>query len=328
MQESFSYLDQFMDYFSGIRERSRATVREYRYDLQLFFRFLKRERGLVAKDVPFEEIPLQDIDLSFLQSVRLSDFYRFISWLGTERRNGPAARARRVSALRSFFSYLTVKLHVLESNPTAELEMPKQNKRLPRYLELDEAQDLLKGAAQSAERYSQRDYCILVLFLNCGLRLSELVGIDLPDIKGDTLRVVGKGNKERTVYLNGLAVEAIRLYLEERLPSLKDPKALFISRNRRRISQRAVENIVKKYLLQAGLDPARYSAHKLRHTAATLMYQYGQVDLRSLQQILGHESVATTEIYTHINSEMLHAAVEKNPLNELRKEDLQERPED
>lgn len=322
-KDSFYYLDEFMAYFSAVKERSDLTIKEYTYDLQLFFRWYLIYQGRIKGDEEFEDIDISVIDLSDLRDIKLGDFYRFLSWLSKERDVGPAGRSRKVSALRAFFNYLTSKAKVLETNPTQDLESPKQMRSLPQYLEVDEARALLAVAAASEDTNAARDYCILVLFLTCGLRLSELVGIDIKDIEGDKLRVIGKGNKERQVFLNHLAREAISDYLEERLPPKDDKEdALFISRNRQRISQRAVENVVKKYLQIAGLDSSRYSAHKLRHTAATLMYRYGEADLRSLQQILGHESVATTEIYTHVSSDMLQDTIDRHPLNTYSKDDF------
>lgn len=285
---------------------------------------MKKHRNLVAEDQAFEEISITDIDEDFLRSVKLSEMYRFVAWLGNERDNGPASRSRRISAIRTFYNFLSTKAKIIEYNPAAELESPKQMKKLPRYLSVDESISVLSEAANSDDQFSSRDYCILTLFLNCGMRLSELCSINLSDIAEETLTVMGKGGKERTIYLNSICIQAIDDYLPERLEPKSEEKndPLFVSRNRRRISQRAVQNIVKKYIVKAGLDPKKYSAHKLRHTAATLMYQYGQVDLRSLQQILGHTSVSTTEIYTHINDEMLHQAVENNPLNLYRKSDF------
>lgn len=315
-QDTFPRLDAFFDYFMGVRERSPKTIREYRYDLRLFFRWLKKEKRLVPTSLLLDEIPLSDIDDTFLNEVRLQDLYRYLSWLVQERQEGASARSRKVSSLRSFFNYLSTKIQVIEQNPTEGLESPKKAKALPRYLDLSESQQLIRQVAHSDDPSRYRDYCILVLFLNCGMRLSELCGIDVNDIKDGTIRVTGKGNKERTLYLNALCLEALEHYIPHRIkPSDPHCQALFTSRNRRRISQRAVENLVKKHLQNAGLDPRRYSAHKLRHTAATLLYQYGSVDLRSLQQILGHESVATTEIYTHVNNGMLQEAVDRNPLN-------------
>ncbi|HHT24650.1 MAG TPA: tyrosine recombinase XerC [Clostridiaceae bacterium] len=326
MKNTFYWLEEFFSYFSGIKARAPGTIQEYRYDLEMFFRFLKKHRNLVAEDQTFDEIIITDIDEEFLRSVKLSEMYRFIAWLGNERDNGPASRSRRISAIRTFYNFLSTKAKIIEYNPAAELESPKQTKKLPRYLSVDESISVLSEAANSDDQFSSRDYCILTLFLNCGMRLSELCGINLSDIAEETLTVMGKGGKERTIYLNSICIQAIEDYLPERLEPKPEEKndPLFVSRNRRRISQRAVQNIVKKYIIKAGLDPQKYSTHKLRHTAATLMYQYGQVDLRSLQQILGHTSVSTTEIYTHINDEMLHQAVENNPLNLYRKSDFTE----
>ncbi len=332
MKNSFYWLDEFFSYFSGIKERSENTIQEYHYDLELFFRFLKQYRGLINPNEEFEEISIEDVDQNFLQSIQLSEMYRFISWLGNERDNGPAARSRRISAIRTFFNYLFTKAKVIEQNPAAELESPKLKKRLPRHLSVDESVNMLSVAANADDMFAERDYCILTLFLNCGMRLSELCGINVQDIREETLTVLGKGGKERTIYLNRVCLQAIDQYLPTRLEPKPDDKdsqnALFISRNRKRISQRAVQNMVKKYILKAGLDPEKYSVHKLRHTAATLMYQHGHVDLRSLQQILGHTSVSTTEIYTHINSDMLHEAVENNPLNSFRMSDFKKQKEE
>ncbi|MGI6560032.1 MAG: tyrosine recombinase XerC [Saccharofermentanales bacterium] len=321
---SFFWLEEFFSYFSGIKARAPGTIQEYRYDLEMFFRFLKLYRKLVPEDTELEQIDISDIDEDFLRSIALSEMYRFIAWLGNERDNGPASRSRRISAIRTFFNYLSTKAKIIEYNPAAELESPKLPKKLPRYLSIEESVAVLTEAASSDSQFSARDYCILTLFLNCGMRLSELVSINMSDISQETLTVMGKGGKERTVYLNSVCIQAIDDYLPERLKPTRDSDrdALFISRNRRRISQRAVQNLVKKYIVKAGLDPKKYSTHKLRHTAATLMYQYGEVDLRSLQQILGHSSVSTTEIYTHINDDMLHEAVENNPLNSYRKTDF------
>ncbi len=322
---TFNYLEQFFSYFAGIKERTPRTIREYRYDLILFFRFIKylKQKGMPKKAEDLDNLDISDIDLAFIRTIELTEMYQFVSWLATVRKCGASARARRISAIRSFFTYLTTKCKLLDNNPAQELELPKKTKQLPRYLTVDESTKLLATVAQSNTKWNERDFCILTLFLNCGLRLSELVGIDVTDIREDTLVVTGKGNKERTIYLNDVCCQALNDLLSVRVPAkVPDSEALFVSRNRQRISVRAVQNLVKKYITSAGLDPKRYSTHKLRHTAATLMYQYGAVDLRSLQQILGHSSIATTEIYTHVNDDMLHKAVESNPLNQLRKDEL------
>ena len=315
----FNALERFLGYFQAIKERSPLTIREYRYDLVLFFRYMLRHRGKVKQDVPFNQIEIADIDDDFLRSITLTDFYAYITWLSRERKCSPPTRARKISALKSFFSYLKHKAFILNENPAIELESPKLIKKQPRYLSLEESQRLLDTAEQDQTQWSARDYCILTLFLNCGMRLSELCAIQLPDWRGDTLIVTGKGGKERTIYLNGACLNAIDDYLNVRpKTNLVDRQAMFISRLGRQISPKTVQHLIKRYIQAAGLDPRRYSTHKLRHTAATLMYKYGKVDIRALQIILGHVSIATTEIYTHVDDENLHRAVENNPLNQRR----------
>ncbi len=317
--ENFDWLERFLGYFQAIKSRSPLTIREYRYDLILFFRFLLRRRGDVPADLPFEKIQISQIDDAYLRSIKLTDFYAYITWLSQERQNSPATRARKIAALRSFFAYLKNKAFVCEINVAAELETPKLLKRLPRHLSLDESQKLLEAAAEEDYQWSSRDYCILTFFLNCGLRLSELCSINIGNIHEDTLIVLGKGGKERTAYLNAACIDALKQYLDDRPKSnLKNPEALFISRLGKRISPKTVQYLIKKYVAAAGLDPKRYSVHKLRHTAATLMYKYGKVDIRALQEILGHVSISTTEIYTHVDHEGLHHAVNQNPLNQIR----------
>lgn len=315
------WLEEFLGYFQAIKERSPNTIREYRYDLILFLRFLLKNRGLVASDLPWEDISLQTVDETFLQSIRLTDLYAFVTWLSKERKNGPSARARRISAIRTFFDYLKNKARILDENPAADLESPKLLKKLPRHLSLDESRQLLENVADSGSDWSTRDYCILTLFLNCGMRLSELCSIDLDNIREDTLTVLGKGGKERTIYLNSACLAALDDWLTDR-PKIEGPhaKALFVSRLRKRISPKTVQWLMKNYIRSTGLDPKRYSVHKLRHTAATLMYKYGHVDIRALQVILGHVSISTTEIYTHVDQDALHQAVEQNPLNQVRRD--------
>lgn len=317
----FPLLLEYLGYIEAIQGRSPLTVKEYGYDLTLFFRFLIKNRG-GQKDTPLKQTDISQIDIAFLRSVRLSDCYAFLTWLVRERNSSSANRARKVATLRSFFSFLKTKKAVIDEDPTYELEAPKKSKKQPRYLTLDESERLLEKIDSSEGQFSERDYCIVTLFLNCGMRLSELCGINMKDIASETLRVLGKGGKERTVYLNGACLDALEAYLKVRpkrgiKADAKD--ALFISRQGNRISTSAVQRLIKLYIRQSGLDPSRYSTHKLRHTAATLMYKYGQVDIRRLQQILGHSSVSTTEIYTHVDEAGLHDAVESNPLASVRR---------
>ena len=316
---SFPILDQYSNYMQAVKERSPLTMKEYRYDLVLFFRFLKRDRGQIAKDMPFNDISIQDIDAAFLKSITTDDLFVFLIYLSRERHTSAATRARKAATLKSFFKYLCQKRKLIPEDPSYELDSPKLKRRLPHYLSLEESVGLLSTAAESEHGSRERDYCILTLFLNCGMRLSELSGINLSNIHENTLTVIGKGNKERTIYLNAACMSALEDWFKVRPDKgLKDPNALFISRLGRRLSNQMIQYTAKRLFREAGIDPSVYSVHKLRHTAATLMYKYGQVDIRSLQTILGHSSVATTQIYTHVDDELLHSAVDKNPLSGIK----------
>lgn len=311
--EMFPILRDFLSYMQTIKGKSINTVQVYFYDLRVFFRFMKLHRNLVDKNIEFNDIPITDIDLLFIKAFTLSDLYAFMAFAGNNRDNSSYARARKVACLKSFFKYLTFKAKLIDINPAAELESPKILKRLPRYLNVEESKQLLTSINGT---YSERDYAIITIFLNCGLRLSELVGINLNNIRGNVLTVIGKGDKERSIPLNNACIRAIEAYKKVRpANAVKDRNALFLSERRQRISKESVQKIVKKYIKAAGLDPERYSTHKLRHTAATLMYKYGNVDIRSLQELLGHESIATTQIYTHLDSKQLKNAVDSNPLS-------------
>jgi len=304
---------EFLNYMLTIRNKSEKTVQEYYYDLRTFFRYIKLTKHPGFKDADFDTIDVRDITLDDIKKIDLSDLYSFMSYTSRMRDNTAVTRARKVASLRSFYKYLFSKVKLIDYNPAAELESPKIVHRLPRYLNVDESIQLLESVEGDNK---ERDYAILALFLNCGLRLSELVGINLSDIRGDTLTVIGKGNKERTIYLNQACLDAINAYLRVRpVEGVKDKKALFLSERKQRISPKTVQYLVKKYIGKAGLDTRKYSTHKLRHTAATLMYKHGNVDIRALQAILGHQSIATTEIYTHIDDEQLRRAVDSNPLS-------------
>ena len=311
-----SFIKEFLLYMQNIKNRSKSTIREYHYDLRDTFRFLKLYKLDKIKfnninDELIEQTNISDLNTNFVKKIELTDLYEYLNYLTNIRSDKPTTRARKIAALKSFFNFMTFKQKILEKNPAVELETPKLGKRLPKYLSLDESVALLHSNKKKNEK---RDTCIITLFLNCGLRLSELVAINFKDIKDDTLRVIGKGDKERSVYLNNACKKALKEYISVRPKDVKDHEALFISERGTRIGKRTVEMMVKKYITLAGLDPKKYSPHKLRHTAATLMHKYGGVDIRSLQQILGHESVSTTEIYTHVNNEQIRNAVERNPL--------------
>ncbi|HPP31100.1 MAG TPA: tyrosine recombinase XerC [Soehngenia sp.] len=311
-------LDDFLDYMETIKGTSPNTAKEYYYDLKTFFKFMKIRYALVKENVEFEDIDISDVDIDFIRKINIQDLYAFMSFLDKKKDNVNSTRSRKVASLRSFFKYLTDKVNLLEKNPAAQLEFPKIESRHPTYLTLDQALNLLEIVSQNSNEYfRKRDYCIITLFLNCGLRLSELASIDVDSFNGkDTLTVIGKGNKERTVFLNESCIISIKDYLQVR-PVVTNEKALFLSKRKQRISNRAIQHMIDKYLEKTGLDPAIYSTHKLRHTAATLMYKYGNVDIRALQEILGHESVSTTQIYTHIDDERLRKAVNSNPLSKI-----------
>ena len=306
----------FLSYLINIKGKSEKTINEYYYDLRTFFRFMKCHRLMDSFD-NFEEIDCSDIQLDFIRDIKLDDLYEYLMYANSNRDNNANSRSRKVSSLKSFFNYLSNKAHLLDVNITKELDSPKIPSKLPVFLSLDESRKLLENIDGE---FKIRDYCIITLFLNCGMRLSELVGINISDIHGDSLTVVGKGNKQRTVYLNNACKIAIRDYMEARpKDGVKDRRALFLSKQKTRISNNMVYRMIKKNLERAGLDPSIYSPHKLRHTAATLMYKYGNVDVRALQEILGHEHLSTTQIYTHIDEEQLRDAIDKNPLSQVTK---------
>ena len=315
-------------YHETIQGHSRRTVDEYFLDLRNFLRFLKLDKGRVARNTPLDQISIDDVDLDLVRTVTLSDVYSYMNYLSRDRAvhpNSPdvhyglsaPARARKVAAIRSFYKYLTNKAKLITENPMQDLDSPHLKKSLPRYLNLEESEGLL----DSVDGVNQaRDYCILTLFLNCGLRISELIGLNVTDVRGNHLRVLGKGNKERMLYLNEACLSALSDWITERdMLTLVDQNALFVTlQNRRRISRAAVHKLVKKHLAAAGLDSTQYSSHKLRHTAATLMLQNG-VDVRTLQEVLGHDHLNTTQIYTHVDNEDLRTAARANPLGRVKK---------
>lgn len=315
------FLNSFLDYSITILNKSPNSIKEYNYDLNNFLKFMKKHLKLTS-EIDFEKISINDLTINDMKKITLEDIHYYISYMATELKSSPATRARKISSIRVFFNYLTRKLKVLETNPAQYLETPKIGKRIPKYLSLDESKKLLETVQNDNGRNSERDYAIITLFLNCGMRLSELVNINIKDINLSDckLNVIGKGNKERTIYLNKACMKAINDYLPNRpknIVKVDSRDALFLSERRERISNRTVQAIVKRELLKAGLDINKYSVHKLRHTAATLMYQYGNVDIRALQELLGHESISTTEIYTHVDNSQVRNAVESNPLANL-----------
>lgn len=315
------FLEDYLDYMETIKGTSSNTVKEYYFDLRTFLRFLKVRYKLVESDVEFDQIIIDDIDLETIKRVTIQDLHAYISFTDKKRSNSSSTRARKVASVRSFFKYLHSRVNLLDENPSLYLEFPKIDGRHPVYLTLDQSENLLNKVLMNPnDLYRARDYAIVMLFLNCGLRLSELSSIDIDKINGeDTLTVIGKGNKERTIFLNEACVQAIKDYLDIR-PVVPSEKALFLSKRKQRMSNRAIQHMIDKYIEKSGLDPSIYSTHKLRHTAATLMYKYGNVDIRALQEILGHESVSTTQIYTHLDDDRLRDAVKSNPLANRKKD--------
>ena len=317
------YLNSFLDYTVTILNKSPNTIKEYNYDLATFLKFIK-VRFKMTDEEDFSKITIKDIPLSTIKQIKLDDIHAFLSYLTNTYHSKAATRARKASSIRVFFNYLSQKANLIEFNPAQNLETPKLDKRLPKYLSLEDSKKLLNVAGSDDNRNNKRDYAIITLFLNCGMRLSELVGINIKDINFSEcqMTVIGKGNKERTIYLNKACMTAINNYLAVRpVEGIKTDKAnsknaLFLSERKERISRRTVQYIVDKELRVAGLDTSKYSVHKLRHTAATLMYQYGNVDIRALQELLGHQSISTTEIYTHVSNEQVRNAVEANPLSD------------
>lgn len=318
-------LRDFLTYHETIKGQSQLTISEYYLDLRMFLRFIKLMRFDMPIHTRLDDIDIKDIDLDFIKSITTSEVFDFLSYLANDRNPDPesnapdygiaaSARARKLSAIKSFYKYLTVRTKQLAKNPVAELEYPKLRKSLPKYLTMEQSAKLLQSVSGANEK---RDYAILMLFLNCGIRRSELVGLNISDVYEDRIRVVGKGNKERFVYFGTPCRKAIDAYMDERnKKELTDNRALFGSRNGNRISVTAVHRLVEKALKQAGLDSTQYSAHKLRHTAATMMLS-GGVDVKTVQEVLGHENLNTTQIYTHIENTELKIAAEANPLSKL-----------
>ena len=318
-------LRDFLTYHETIKGQSQLTISEYYLDLRMFFRFIKLMRCDMPIHTRLDDIDIRDIDIEFIREIATSDIFDFLSYLANDRTANPDApapeygisassRARKLSSIKSFYKYLTVRTKQLQENPVADLEYPKLRKSLPKYLTMEQSANLLR-CIDGQNRI--RDYAIIMLFLNCGIRRSELVGLNVSDVYEDRIRVVGKGNKERFVYFGSPCRKAIDAYMLERNKKvLTDNRALFGSRNGNRISVTAVHRLVDKALKLAGLDSTQFSAHKLRHTAATMMLS-GGVDVKTVQEVLGHENLNTTQIYTHIENTELKIAAEANPLSKL-----------
>ena len=322
IEDNPGFLNSFLDYTATILNKSQNTVKEYNYDLNTFLKYILYHFKM-TNEKDLKQISIRNMSLETVSKITLDDIHSFLFYLTNTYNSKAATRARKVSSIRVFFNYLCNKAGLIEKNPAQNLETPKLDKRIPKYLTLDDSKKLLEAVNDMDDRNKERDYAIITLFLNCGMRLSELVGINIKDINfnDQKLNVIGKGNKERTIYLNSACMNAVNKYLAVRPhDNVKyDSKdALFLSERRERISNRTVQYIVKQELKRAGLDTNKYSVHKLRHTAATLLYKYGNVDIRALQELLGHESISTTEIYTHVDNSQIRNAVESNPLANIK----------
>lgn len=321
------FLNDYILYISVTKSLSPRTIEEYYGDIRLFLKYILFMKDKNYSDIEnLEDIPIDKFEIELLESIKLQNIYEFLYYLSEERENHDRARSRKVSTLKSFFKYLCNQKKIIAHNPMEQLELPTLSKPLPKYLTLEQSMDLLKNINTS---YPERDYCILALFLNCGLRLSELVNLDVSDInfKYEQMTITGKGRKQRIVYLNNACIESIMNYLSVRDDSEQchNEKALFLSKRHKRISKRRVQQIVENALHSAQLDNMGFSTHKLRHTAATLMYQYGGADVLALKEILGHESTSTTEIYTHLSNETLRKIAKNAPLANIKLDNKKEK---
>mgnify|MGYP000969357959 FL=1 len=313
-------LDDYLNYLLTIKGRSNLTVKEYYYDLKRFLKFIIMRKKLFGYNLnsDINEVSILSINKRDILDIDITDLHAYISYCDSYYNDSTKTKARKISAIKSWFKYLHNTVELIDKNPSEKLELPKLQKRNPVYLTLSESEKVINAIKLEENEFNRsRDLCIILIFLTCGLRISELTGINIESIKDDKLNVIGKGNKERTVFLNENCLYAIKCYLKLR-PITPDTNALFISSHKKRISNRSIQIRLKKYILLAGLDPNIYTPHKLRHTAATLMYKYGDVDIRTIQSILGHTSVATTQIYTHLDDDDIKKGISKNPISKLK----------
>lgn len=313
-------LDDYLNYLLTIKGRSNLTVKEYYYDLKRFLKFIIMRKKLFGYNLnsDINEVSILSINKRDILDIDITDLHAYISYCDSYYNDSTKTKARKISAIKSWFKYLHNTVELIDKNPSEKLELPKLQKRNPVYLTLSESEKVINAIKLEENQFNRaRDLCIILIFLTCGLRISELTGINIESIKDDKLNVIGKGNKERTVFLNENCLYAIKCYLKLR-PITPDTTALFISSHKKRISNRSIQIRLKKYIQLAGLDPNIYTPHKLRHTAATLMYKYGDVDIRTIQSILGHTSVATTQIYTHLDDDDIKKGISKNPISKLK----------
>ncbi|MCQ2465167.1 MAG: tyrosine-type recombinase/integrase [Oscillospiraceae bacterium] len=319
------FLNDYIFYLRIVRGRAETTVNEYFLNIRLFLRYILMTKQNLNQ--PLESVKIKDFPAELLKEITLRDVYDFEYFLAEERGNKPAARARKTAALKSFFHYLHKRANLIDHNPADDVEMPSVKRALPKFLTLEESLRLL--SSDSFEN-PERDFCIVTLFLNCGMRLNELVSINLDDIDFEERKLLlkGKGSKQRIIYINDACISAIKTYLNSRKNPPEEPNALFLSRKKRRISRRRVEQIIEKLLDETGLGNRGISPHKLRHTAATLMYQHGNVDTLVIKEVLGHASIATTEIYTHLSDDLKQSAAENIPIAKMKRSPAQKKKEE
>ncbi len=313
------YLNEFFTYQRVVMLKAERTLESYYIDLRLFLRYVKLTKGDIKSDTPLKDITISDVPLEFVKNFTKLDVLNYLSYVATNRQNTAKTRHRKLASLKVFYKCLYRDLNLIPENPTKDVDYPKMHEHLPKFLTLDDSIKLLENM-NTEDPFYLRDYCIITLFINCGMRLSELVGLNLQDINLDerSMRLLGKGNKERIIHINDACADAIVQYLNERTKSEAEPNALFLSKRGTRITNRRVQQIVENALKDSNLDNQGYSTHKLRHTAATLMYQHGNVDTLILKEILGHKSISTTEIYTHISNDSLKEAMDASPLANIK----------
>lgn len=313
------YLNEFFTFQRVVKIKSERTLESYYIDLRIFLRYVKLTKGDVRPDTPMKDITISDIPIEWVRDFSKLDILNYLSYVATERGNTAKTRHRKLASLKVFYKCLYRDLNLIPNDPTKDIDYPKMHEHLPKFLTLNDSIKLLENMNKD-DPYYYRDYCIITLFLNCGMRLSELVGLNLQDVNLDerTMRLLGKGNKERIIHINDACADSIVQYVSERETSPVEPDALFLSKRGTRITNRRVQQIVDNALRDSNLDNQGYSTHKLRHTAATLMYQHGNVDTLILKEILGHKSISTTEIYTHISNESVKEAMDASPLANIR----------
>ena len=313
------YLNEFFTYQRVVKIKAERTLESYYIDLRLFLRYIKLTKGGIDPKTPISQITISDVPLELVRDFTKLDILNYLSYVATERNNTAKTRHRKLASLKVFYKCLYRDLNLIPDDPTKDVDYPKMHEHLPKFLTLDDSIKLLENMSDEDPFY-YRDYCIITLFINCGMRLSELVGLNIQDINLDerTMRLLGKGNKERIIHINDACADALVKYISERKQSQEEPNALFLSKRGTRITNRRVQQVVDNALKDSNLDNQGYSTHKLRHTAATLMYQHGNVDTLILKEILGHKSISTTEIYTHISNESLKEAMDASPLANIK----------